>query len=43
MELVEKNTHFEDGYQGDYIISIAKEILEKHGKNLNEDNDFFKE
>ena len=44
MELVGKKYTFpEDGYQGDYIISIAKEILEKHGKNLNEDNDFFKE
>lgn len=43
MELVgRKYTFPEDGYQGDYIISIAKEILEKHGKNLNEDNDFFK-
>ena len=43
MELVGKKCTFpEDGYQGDYIFSIAKEILEKHGKNLNEDNDFFK-
>ena len=30
-----------DGYQGDYIISIAKNILEKKGKNLKPGDDIF--
>ena len=39
LELLEKSFEFpEDGYQGDYIIEIAKEIIKNDGKDL-EEND----
>jgi len=33
----------EDGYQGDYIHKIAKEILEAHGDSLKNSSELFKE
>ena len=42
LELLEKSFEFpEDGYQGDYIIEIAKEIINNDGKDLKEDKEFF--
>ena len=39
LELLEKSFEFpEGGYQGDYIIEIAKEIINNNGKNLKEND-----
>ena len=39
LELLEKSFEFpEDGYQGDYIIEIAKEIINNNGKDLKEND-----
>ena len=39
LELLEKSFEFpEGGYQGDYIIEIAKEIINKNGKDLKEND-----
>ncbi|GIS71694.1 MAG: hypothetical protein CM1200mP10_12710 [Candidatus Neomarinimicrobiota bacterium] len=32
----------EDGYEGDYIKTIAKEILERHGKGLSLEDKIFR-
>ncbi len=39
----EKGEFPEDGYQGDYIHEIAKQLLEIHGHSLKEKNEIFKE
>ena len=42
-EILGKDHKFpEDGYQGDYIKSIAKQIIKKHGKNLTVESLHFK-
>ncbi|MBA65968.1 MAG: arginine--tRNA ligase [Candidatus Marinimicrobia bacterium] len=42
-ELIKKNYDFpKDGYQGDYIYDIAKNILQLKGDKLNPENKFFK-
>ena len=39
LELLEKSSEFpEGGYQGDYIIEIAKEIINNNGKDLKEND-----
>ena len=41
-ELLDKEFKFpEDGYEGDYIIEIAKSIIESHGKELIKDDSIF--
>ena len=42
LELLEKSFEFpEGGYQGDYIIEIAKEIINNNGKDLKENDSQF--
>ena len=42
-EILGKDHKFpEDGYQGDYIKNIAKQIIKKHGKNLTVESLHFK-
>ena len=44
MELTDKESDFpEDGYEGLYIIDIAKLIIKKHGKSLKTSNPIFKD
>ena len=41
-ELLDKEFKFpDDGYEGDYIIEIAKSIIESHGKELIKDDSIF--
>ena len=41
-ELLNKASDFpEEGYQGEYIIDIAKRVLDKFGKELDEDDERF--
>ena len=41
-EINPKSKFPEDGYQGEYIREIAKNILQTHGKNLKADNPVFR-
>ena len=44
LDLIGEKWEFpEDGYQGDYIHEIAKQLLEIHGHSLKEKNEIFKE